>query len=75
MCFITNSHLYFFKRRAAVYPFQQYGVINDSSICYAGEGGLEVRGDGVGSTVLVDLHTRRPGRYGRYHPASSNSLR
>jgi hypothetical protein len=44
-------------------------------VCIAGERGLEVRGDGIGPSVPVDLYPSRSGWYSGYHPASPNSLR
>lgn len=41
----------------------------------SGEGGLEVRGDGPGPAVLVDLHPGRGRRLGGHHPAGADSVR
>lgn len=43
--------------------------------CARCAGGLEVRGDGSGPAVPVDLHRRRPGRHMRHHFARANALR
>ena len=38
-------------------------------------GGLEVRGDGAGPAVPVDLHGGGAGGHGRHHPAGAHPLR
>lgn len=43
--------------------------------CRTGEGGLEVRGDGAGPAVPVDLHTSGAGGVGRHHPAGAHAVR
>lgn len=40
-----------------------------------GEGGLEVRGDGAGQAVPVDLHAGGGGGLGRHHPAGAHAVR
>lgn len=45
------------------------------SFLRAGEGGLEVRGDGAGSLVPLDLHSGGSGGHRGHHPASAHSLR
>lgn len=42
---------------------------------FAGEGGLEVRGDGVGQVVPVDFHVSGACRHRRHHFASAHALR
>lgn len=39
------------------------------------QGGLEVRGDGAGPSVLMDFHAGRAGRNCRNHPAGPDALR
>lgn len=41
----------------------------------AGQGGLEVRGDGARPAVPVDLHAGRGGRVGGHHPAGADAVR
>lgn len=43
-------------------------------ILCAGKGGLEVRGDGAGPPVPLDLHSGSSGGYRGHHPASAHSL-
>lgn len=40
-----------------------------------GEGGLEIRGHGIGQTIFMDIHVSGVGRYGRHHSASPNIVR
>ena len=42
---------------------------------HQGQGGLEVRGDGPGPVVPVDLHDGRGGGDGRHHPAGAQPVR
>lgn len=47
----------------------------DAGGLHQGEGGLEVRGDGAGPALLVDLHVGGAGGHGRDHPAGAHALR
>lgn len=40
-----------------------------------GQRGLEIRGNGAGQTVPVDLHVGRGGWYGGHHFAGAHSVR
>jgi len=40
----------------------------------AGERRLEVRRDGLGQTILVDIHTGRVRWHGWHYPASAHAL-
>lgn len=40
-----------------------------------GEGGLEVRGDGPGPAVSMDLHVGSAGGHRRHHPPGTHPLR
>ena len=50
---------------------QTHGLL----VLIAGEGGLEVRGDGVGQVVPVDFHVSGARRHRRHHFASAHALR
>ena len=50
-------------------------LIIQSFIRLSGEGGLEVRCDGAGPPLPLDIHAGRPCRHGRDHPAGALPLR